>query len=59
MVGVETVHGETSLADSKLISDVAKDMGLLRTVGSDYHGTNKPNVKIYEPEQDFSKYLLS
>lgn len=58
MMGVETVHGETSLSDSKIISDVAKDLALLRTAGSDYHGTNKPRVKIYGPEDDFSEYIV-
>lgn len=59
MLGVETIHGDTRLADSKMISEVAKNLKLLRTVGSDFHGSNKPKVKLYKPEQDFSEYLIS
>ncbi len=58
-VGVEVIHGETTLAVSALIADLAKQLGLLRTVGSDYHGSNKPLVKIYTAEQNFSDYLLA
>ncbi len=59
LMGVEVVHGQTSLQESALISELAKDLNLLRTIGSDYHGSNKSYVNLYNAKQDFSDYLLA
>lgn len=58
-LGVEVIHGETTLTDSAIISELAKEFGLLRTMGSDFHGSNKPSVPMYTAEQNFSDYLLA
>ncbi|MGI6546620.1 MAG: PHP domain-containing protein [Fastidiosipilaceae bacterium] len=57
LAGVETIHGETSLKDSAIIAEAADKLGLLKTVGSDYHGENKINVRLLNGTQDFSRYL--
>lgn len=59
LVGVEVIHGETSLQQSQLLSELAKELGLLRTIGSDYHGSNKTDVKLYRATDNFSEYLLA
>ncbi len=57
LAGVETIHGETSLKDSAIVAKVADKLNLLKTVGSDYHGENKINVRLLNGTQDFSCYL--
>lgn len=55
--GLEVVHGETDMAFSKRMSAVAKELDLLRSIGSDYHGLNKKGVHIFDPKEDYSDYL--
>ncbi|MGI6077876.1 MAG: PHP domain-containing protein [Fastidiosipilaceae bacterium] len=57
VVGIETIHGEMPLNISRFIADVADDLELLKTIGSDYHGNTKPHVRLYTKDDDFSSYL--
>lgn len=54
--GVEVIHGETSLRDSRIIADSADALGLLKTVGSDYHGENKTDVRLFTESDDFASF---
>ncbi len=57
ILGVEVCHGGT---DAKLwapIAQIAREEKMLKTVGSDYHGKNKPRISLFSQEQDFSAYL--
>lgn len=56
--GVEVVHGETPLEVSATVAEVARELGLLKTIGSDYHGSNKPGVEMYRSFEDYAEYLL-
>ena len=46
LVGMETMH--SSYSDEKIVLSkvIAADFGLLESGGSDYHGSNKPGVKL-------------
>lgn len=57
LAGVEVIHGETKRADSAVIAAAAERLGLLRTVGSDFHGANKPHVPLIDATADFSPWL--
>lgn len=48
--GVEVIHGETTQEEAEEIAVVAKRLGLIRTIGSDYHGVNKLGVKLFGEE---------
>ncbi len=56
--GVEVVHGDTDLEISRVLAKVAKELGLLRTAGSNYRGINRDGVKLYRLEDDFREFLL-
>ncbi len=45
--GVEAFHGQASLAQQQEISAAARAVGLLRTAGSDDHGSNKDKKLMY------------
>ncbi len=45
--GVEAFHGQATLAEQQEISAAARAVGLLRTAGSDDHGGNKDNTRMY------------
>ncbi len=45
--GVEAFHGEASAAIRLEVSAAARALGLLRTAGSDSHGSNKPHDRLY------------
>lgn len=55
--GVEVVHGETVLAESRVVAAAAASLELLPTVGSDYHGSHKPHVHLYKDTDDFRPFL--
>lgn len=46
LIGIEGVYTTYSQADTRLISTLAKDHGLLLSGGSDYHGANKPRIHL-------------
>lgn len=54
LIGVELIHGETPLAYSALLSEISRDLNLLPTGGSDYHGTSKPGVMIFHEETNYT-----
>lgn len=45
--GVEAYHGETPAARQSEISAAGRALGLIRTCGSDDHGSNKASVLLY------------
>ena len=57
LIGVETVSGQHTWLQRKELATVTRELGLLATCGSDYHGTNKVNVQMFTAEQDFSEFL--
>lgn len=46
--GVEVLHGETSEEESRIIAKLASEANLLPTIGSDYHGSHKPNIPMFK-----------
>ena len=62
-IGIEGVEAYSSYHDDKTIkfySDAADSLGLIKTIGSDFHGKTKPSIKlgvIDMPEED--KEMLS
>ena len=46
LAGIETVYSTYLPADERKIRTLAKKYGLLMTGGSDFHGSNKPQIQI-------------
>lgn len=46
MCGIEAVYSENSKEDESYFRQMADSYGLLVTGGSDFHGTNKPDIKL-------------
>ena len=46
MVGIETIHSSNTGFDEGIIRRFANKYKLLMTGGSDFHGTNKPNIQL-------------
>jgi len=46
VLGIEALTSRQTDAENKLFYGMAKDLGMLITGGSDFHGANKPNVKL-------------
>ena len=46
MCGIEAVYSENSKEDEIYFRQMADSFGLLVTGGSDFHGTNKPDIKL-------------
>jgi predicted metal-dependent phosphoesterase TrpH len=44
--GIEVVHSEHGPADCEEYADIARRFGLIPTGGTDYHGDNKPGVRL-------------
>jgi predicted metal-dependent phosphoesterase TrpH len=44
--GIETLHSEHTPADCALYQHIARDLDLLTSGGSDYHGSNKPGITL-------------
>ena len=44
--GMEVFYSEHSEADTKAFGEMADRLGLLKSGGSDFHGTNKPDIKL-------------
>lgn len=44
LMGMEGYHPSLSAGDSVIITSIARQLGLIVTCGSDYHGANRPNV---------------
>ncbi len=46
LIAMETIYPLFSKTDSDLAKKLAKDYGLFQSGGSDFHGSNKPEIKI-------------
>ena len=44
--GIETNYSTFTLTEQEWLSSLANEMGLLKSGGSDYHGINKPDIKL-------------
>jgi hypothetical protein len=44
--GMEVIYSEHSEADTKAFGEMADRLGLLKSGGSDFHGTNKPDIRL-------------
>jgi predicted metal-dependent phosphoesterase TrpH len=44
--GIEVVHSRHAPEDAQRFRDLARELGLLATGGSDFHGENKPDVRL-------------
>lgn len=44
--GMEVYYSEHSPADTKAYGEMADRLGLLKSGGSDFHGTNKPEIRL-------------
>ncbi len=44
--GIEVYHSEHSAADSAEFAGIARRFDLIQTGGSDYHGDNKPEIRL-------------
>lgn len=53
MLGVESFHGEAAPEIQQMIARAAIRLGLLVTGGSDDHGTNKSNTRMYDQNTKF------
>ncbi|NCA98216.1 MAG: NUDIX domain-containing protein [Clostridia bacterium] len=53
LLGVEAFHGEASREACLEISAAARYLGLVRTCGSDDHGTNKKHTTLYHKDTHF------
>ena len=46
LIGIEVHYSLHSDTQIKMFKEYAKEFGLIETGGSDYHGTNKPEIKM-------------
>ncbi|MBE6680231.1 MAG: PHP domain-containing protein [Ruminococcaceae bacterium] len=46
LVGMETDYSDYSEEETKISVSIAEEFGLVRSGGSDYHGDNKPEIKL-------------
>ncbi len=53
LLGVEVVHGETPAEIWPQVAAAGDRLGLLKTGGSDYHGSYKPGLSLFRAETDF------
>lgn len=46
LVGIESMYSTYKCFDELSVKNLAKEVGLLESGGSDFHGANKPHIKI-------------
>lgn len=46
LVGMETIYSEYSDEESRLADSLAREFGIVGSGGSDFHGANKPDIKL-------------
>ena len=44
--GIEAIYSENTPADEQIYKELARSEGLLISGGSDFHGTNKPDLYL-------------
>lgn len=47
-LGIEAYHGRASLEDKKLLQDFIQKAGIKATAGSDFHGSHRPESRLYD-----------
>ncbi len=55
--GIEVVHGDATARQMHELSALGKELGLLRTIGSDYHGRKKHGRRIFTKADDYRALL--
>ncbi len=50
--GVEVYHAEANSREQKMVKDIAEQMNLVITAGSDFHGLNKEDQHLYSARQN-------
>ncbi|BBB32128.1 conserved hypothetical protein [Thermotomaculum hydrothermale] len=55
--GIEVIHSEISEKESKKLLELAYRFNLVPTGGSDFHGENKPFVKMGVPEVPYEFFI--
>ena len=57
--GLEAVYQANSPGEDAVFTDIADRLGLLKSAGSDFHGSNRPSVTMgVEVEESFIRPLL-
>jgi len=57
--GLEAIYQANSPGENNVFTDIADRLGLLKSAGSDFHGSNKPAVSIgMEVEESFIRPLV-
>ena len=46
LVGIEAIYSENTPADEQDYKSLAREEGLLISGGSDFHGSNKPDIRL-------------
>ena len=54
LVGMETIYPLFSKEDSALAQEIAKEFALIASGGSDFHGINKPDIKLGRGKHNIS-----
>ena len=56
--GLESYYSKNTVAENKYYYEVSKKYGLIPTAGSDFHGSNKPDIKIgMEVTEEFTNTI--
>ena len=55
--GIEVLHSEMTLAESRECASIGRELDLLPTAGSDYHGSHRPQLHLRTVEDDPRKFL--
>lgn len=53
LIGIESFHGEAEKNQQHLLSEIALELQMLRTGGSDDHGHNKSHTKLFDRNTSF------
>lgn len=53
LTGIESFHGEAEKNQQHLLSEIALELQMLRTGGSDDHGHNKSHTKLFDRNSSF------
>ncbi len=55
--GIECFHGKATPEEQRLLADVASELGLIRTAGSDCHGRADHHAPMYDRHTSFSHLI--
>ena len=48
LVGIEAYYNTYTLVEQEYVAGLAKQWGLLKTGGTDFHGQNKPHISLFK-----------